>query len=99
MDLSRNKTLVADYNSQNISLGSEFNIVNRPWLNLALRGGLIKNLASDYSPLTYTAGLGLNLLHFVFELGGAISSDWVMMGDNLSLPSRAMLSMALSLNF
>ncbi len=99
IDITENKTAVEGHAARNVSLGNEFNVFNRPRLNLALRAGMLKNFAVQHSPLTYTAGLGLNLFHFVFELGGAISADRVLIEGGRAIPSRAMASMTLSLNF
>lgn len=98
-DITANKTEISGYDSRNISVGNELNIVNRPAFNIALRAGLVQNLAFSGSPLTYTAGMGLNLLGFNMDLAGAMSADKVAVGDNHEIPSRAMASLALSFNF
>ncbi|MDI6757629.1 MAG: conjugal transfer protein TraF [Endomicrobiia bacterium] len=98
-DITTNKTEISGYDSRNISVGSELNIVNRKAFNMALRAGLVQNLAFSGSPLTYTAGMGLNLLGFNMDMAGAMSADKVAVGDNLEMPSRAMASLSLSFNF
>lgn len=98
-DLTENKTVVNGYNSRVFALGTELNILNRSYLNLSLRAGAFKNLASQSSPLTYTAGVGLNLLHFVLDLSGAISSETVEIENGKSIPSFAYLMLGIGFNF
>jgi hypothetical protein len=99
IDLTANHTEVSGYDSRNLSFGNEINIVNRPAFNFALRAGLVQNLAFSGAPMTYTGGFGLRLFGFNMDFAGAMSADKVAVGDNQELPSRAMASLALSLNF
>lgn len=99
IDLTTNHTEVSGYDSRNLSFGNEINIVNRSAFNFALRAGLAQNLAFSGAPMTYTGGFGLRLFGFNMDFAGAMSADKVAIGDNQELPSRAMASLALSLNF
>ncbi|MBI4375798.1 MAG: conjugal transfer protein TraF [Elusimicrobia bacterium] len=74
-DLSKNNTAVPGFQSQKVGLGTEINVFNRSWINIPLRAGLAKNMADSGSKLAYSGGFGLNFLHFVFDIGGSISSD------------------------
>ena len=102
-DLTNNLTPVPGYKSRNLGLGTEINVFNRPWINIPLRAGLTKNI-SEKSPWTYTAGFGLNFLHFVVEVGGAISSETQNIktddsGKAQKVPANASLAAQISFNF
>jgi len=98
-DLTENKTTVEGYNSRLFGMGAELNAFNRNWLNIALRAGILKNMANSQAPLTYTAGLGLNLVHFVLDLSGAMSAEQVLIENGTSIPSSAYLMLSLGFNF
>ena len=100
-DLTENNTPVPGFKHRGMSLGTEINVFNRPWINIPLRAGLTKNIATD-SPLTYTAGFGLNLLHFVLEVGGSVSSETEAIdtgSDSRKVPANASLAVQISFNF
>jgi hypothetical protein len=99
LDLTRNLTSLPGYKSREAGLGAEINLVNKPWLNFALRGGLMKNVGETGSPLAYTGGLGLNLFHFYLELGGAVSSKTVKIQDGTKIPSSARVALNLGVRF
>jgi len=103
LDITDNKTEIDGYNSRNFSIGNEFNIVNKRYFNFAIRSGLIKNLAFESSPLTYTGGIGINIYGFNLDISGALSSDTVSVPvsatETREIPSRAMLSLAMSFAF
>ncbi|MEW6557960.1 MAG: hypothetical protein AB1349_11530 [Elusimicrobiota bacterium] len=99
IDITKNETALTNYYSQLWGLGNEFNLVNRKWLNLALRAGLMKNIAESKSKLAYTAGLGLNLFHFVLDAGGAISSQNVKVSSDTEIPAAGAASVMISFQF
>jgi len=99
IDLSENSTALPGYKSRYFGLGTEINILNRRWLNLALRAGLMKNIAEATSKLSYTAGFGLNILHFNIDLGAAMSTDKTEIEDGTEIPSSASASLMISFNF
>lgn len=73
VDLTRNVTLVDGLLYQMAGIGTEINIFNRPWMNLALRAGLEDNIASPTSALIATGGFGLNIFHLNVDLGVQIT--------------------------
>ena len=73
VDLTRNVTLVDGLLYQMAGIGTEINIFNRPWMNLALRAGLEDNIASPTSALIATGGFGLNIFHLMVDLGVQIT--------------------------
>src|SRR6056297_803979 len=70
-DLTKNKTAFRDYETQNMSLGLEWDAMRF----LALRGGIYKNMAESDVGLVYTAGLGLNLWAARLDIAGVFSED------------------------
>ena len=74
VDMTDNLTPVDGYKSRYMSLGTELNVFNRPWLNIPLRAGLQKNLSDTGSGATYTAGVGLNFVHVLVDLAGMVSA-------------------------
>jgi hypothetical protein len=63
IDMTRNLTPVDGRASRQFSLGNEFNVFNRSWINIPLRAGILRNIADD-SKTQLTLGTGLNFLHF-----------------------------------
>jgi len=98
LDLTNNKTVLPGYQSRMLSLGAEVNLLNRPWLNLALRGGFMDNLAEGYGSM-FTAGLGLNLFHFQLDFAGAVSTERTSIAGGQKFPTAAIGSFGLSFNF
>lgn len=98
-DLNKSDTLVEGYKSQYYGCGAELNLINRPAFNLALRGGIMKNTANSDSKMAYTAGLGINFLHVIIELSGAISSDKVEIQDGKEIPSDAYAALSVGMHF
>ena len=94
MDLTSNDTALDDYQTQNLSLGLEWDI----WRFLALRTGAYKNMAEDDIGWVYTAGLGLNFWGVRFDLAGAFSGESTNVEDD-EIPSEARLAALLSFNF
>jgi hypothetical protein len=99
VDLSENETSLPGYKSRLVGGGMEINVFNRSWLNLALRGGAMKNIAESESALAYTAGLGLNILHLNVDLGGAMSSKTVDVEDGGKIPASARVAVNVGLRF
>ena len=96
-DIVKNHTIIDNYDSRMVALGTEVNVFNSRNFNLPLRAGLMKNTAED-SDYVFTAGFGLNLLHFHLDLAGAYSTGTVSAGDT-TIPSQFGASLALSLLF
>ncbi|MBI4385778.1 MAG: conjugal transfer protein TraF [Elusimicrobia bacterium] len=88
LDLTQNNTPVPGYHSRQLGLGTEVNVFNRSWINIPLRAGLMKNLADSSSKLAYTFGFGLNFLHFMLDVGGAVSSDRTQIKSGENIPSN-----------
>jgi len=98
LDVTNNKTVLPGYQSRMFGLGAEVNILNKSWLNLALRGGFMDNLSESYGSM-FTAGLGLNLFHLQLDFAGAISTKSTSIGDRQKFPTSAFGSFGLSANF
>jgi hypothetical protein len=98
LDLTENTTLARDFESRQLALGLELNVVNKPKFNLPLRLGVNKNLANSEAATYYTAGLGLNLMHFHLELAGALSNEDTTI-DGKKVPATAGASLMLGLLF
>lgn len=99
LDLTKNSTFIPGYKSQMINVGCELNILSKSWLNLALRAGMMKNLAMRDSKLNFTAGLGGNILHFGIDISGAMCSEWTAIEKGINVPANLSLATSLSLNF
>lgn len=74
IDITKNKTAVDGFNSRQLALGTEINILNKKSFNLPLRLGLMKNLAESDSKTIYTAGIGLTFAYIHFDAAVGISS-------------------------
>ncbi|MFQ5867595.1 MAG: conjugal transfer protein TraF [bacterium] len=98
LDVTNNKTVLPGYHSRMLSLGAEVNLLNRPWLNLALRGGFMDNLSESYGSM-FTAGLGLNLFHFQLDFAGAVSTERTSIAGGQKFPTALIGSLGLSFNF
>ncbi|HAM37888.1 MAG TPA: hypothetical protein DCP53_00585 [Elusimicrobia bacterium] len=99
IDLTNNSTALPGYKSRLWGLGNEFNLVNKEWLNFALRVGLMNNLSESSSKMAYTFGFGMNIMHFVIDLGAAMSSDSVEISDGTEVPSSAAAAVSISFDF
>ena len=97
-DLTKNDTLVKGYKSQLLSLGTEINLGGRKWFNVAVRAGAMKNLEQE-KEITYTGGLGINFLHFQFDLAGAMSAEKTEIEPGKEFPSNVQVSGTLTINF
>jgi len=67
VDVTSNKTLVPGVKSQLLSLGAEQTILTE---FLSLRIGAFKNMQDAGTPFTPTAGLGIRIYSFRFDVGG-----------------------------
>jgi hypothetical protein len=67
VDMTSNKTLVPGVKSQVLSLGAEQTILTE---FLSFRVGAFKNMQDPTTPFTPTAGLGLRIFAFRFDVGG-----------------------------
>ncbi|MBI5574225.1 MAG: conjugal transfer protein TraF [Elusimicrobia bacterium] len=99
LDLTKNSTPLPGYFSRLWGLGNEFNLVNSEWFNLALRCGLMKNMAESSSKLAYTGGFGLTLAHFVIDFGGAMSTDMVEVTGGTEVPASGAAALTISFDF
>jgi len=94
IDLTKNKTTLTDYETQNVMVGLEWDVFRF----LALRGGAYKNLAEDDIDWVYTAGLGLNFWAVRIDLAGAMSSSKEQFDDD-DIPKETRASLQLSVDF
>ncbi|MEK7389632.1 MAG: conjugal transfer protein TraF [Elusimicrobiota bacterium] len=102
LDLTRNLTPVDNVASRQFGLGNEFNVFNRPWINIPLRVGLMRNLAETGSGTMLTAGAGLNFLHVIVDVSGAVSPKRVTtqsQGKEKKIPREARAAVQLSILF
>jgi hypothetical protein len=95
-DLTKNDTALHGFSSQNFSIGTELKVVNSKNFDISLRGGWTKNMAESTSNGTYTAGLGLTLLHLNFDVAGGLTPDTVEIEDGTKIPQRVFASAMLS---
>jgi hypothetical protein len=98
MDVTKNKTAVTGFNSRELALGTEINIVNRKAFNIPLRAGIISNLAEKSSKMAYTVGTGLNLLFMHFDVSGVVSSEKTQLEDK-SIPTKVGVAASFGLLF
>ncbi|MFA7009541.1 MAG: conjugal transfer protein TraF, partial [Elusimicrobiales bacterium] len=98
MDLTKNTTPVNGYDSRQLALGTELNLVNRRAFNIPLRAGVMKNLANSDSKMAYTLGTGINMLYMHFDLAGVVSSNRVTIEDK-KYPTKLELAASFGLLF
>lgn len=90
-DISSNKTFVSGVNSQ--MLGGGLNWHPASWFSL--RGGLMQNMdTNDNSGLIYTAGIGLGIKWFQFDLSGQYSSNSTTI-EGATVPEYAKVNFAI----
>lgn len=97
-DMTRNLTLV-NAGSRQLGIGSEFNVFNRPWINIPLRVGLRRNVDETSAGTMFTAGAGLNLLHVMLDVSGAVGSKRTAIqsqGKDEKIPREVALGFQLS---
>ncbi|MBR3632387.1 MAG: conjugal transfer protein TraF [Elusimicrobiaceae bacterium] len=98
IDLTENDTLISGIDSRQLALGMEINLFNRPKFHIPLRVGYNKNIAESDMSDFFTAGIGLNMLHFYIELAGAMSSGSTNV-DGHNIPNSAAASLSLGFLF
>ncbi|MDD2806831.1 MAG: conjugal transfer protein TraF [Elusimicrobiales bacterium] len=98
MDLTKNKTQVNGFDSRQLCLGTEINLVNRKAFNIPLRAGIMSNIAEKDSKMAYTVGTGLNLLFMHFDVSGVVSSDRTKL-DNKDIPTKLGVAASFGLLF
>ena len=98
MDLTKNKTPVRGFDSRQLSLGTEINIVNRKAFNIPLRAGIMSNLAEKDSKMAYTAGTGINLLFMHFDVSAVVSSEKTVLDDK-DIPTKVGVAASFGLLF
>lgn len=102
VDLTRNLTPVDNVASRQIGLGSELNVFNRSWINIPLRVGLMRNTVETSAGTVFTAGVGLNFLHFMLDASAAVSNKRVVtesQGREKKTPREVALGVQLSVLF
>lgn len=98
LDLTENDTLISGIQSRQLALGMEINLFNRPKFHIPLRVGYNKNVAESKMSDFFTAGIGLNMMHFYLELAGAFSTDTTKI-DDTTVPNSAAASLSLGFLF
>lgn len=94
VDLTSNKTVFGEYETQMAAVGAEIDLLHF----LALRGGLMTNLAeSDIGPL-FTLGAGLNFWLMRIDLAGGMSFESSSY-DGTDVPAESHLSLSLAAEF
>ena len=102
LDLTRNLTPVDNAASRQFGIGSEFNVFNRPWLNIPLRVGLMRNTEETSAGNVFTAGAGLNFLHVLLDVSAAVSNKRVTtesQGKETKIPRELALGAQISFLF
>jgi F plasmid transfer operon, TraF, protein len=102
LDLTNNLTPVDGISSREFALGTEVNVFNRSWINIPLRVGLSKNLAESASGTMFSAGAGLNFLHFMIDASGSVSPKTIetqTQGQTTKIPREVTAAIQLSFLF
>ena len=95
LDLLKNKTFVEGFESQELSLGIEFLLLNTKVISLPLRAGLIKNITASKSNVEYTIGTGIYTFGFRFEAAAGMSSNTTVLDGN-TIPASVSAAFNLS---
>ena len=95
LDLLKNKNFIEGFDSQELSLGVEFLLLNNSAITLPLRAGISKNVAASKTNLEYTLGTGIYTFGFHFELAAGMSSNKTVLDGN-TIPASASLAFNLS---
>jgi len=74
-DILKNKTFVNAFESQELSFGMEYLLLNKNSVTLPLRAGLNKNVANPRSDIEYTFGMGVYTFGICFELAAGMSTN------------------------
>ncbi len=95
LDLLKNKTFVEGFDSQELSLGVEYLLLNSRAVALPLRAGISKNISESKTDIEYTLGTGIHTFGFCFEIAAGMSSNTTVLDGN-EIPSSASLALNLS---
>ena len=98
LDLLKNKTFVNDFESQELSVGIEYLLLNKKTISLPLRTGISKNVAASKANLEYTVGTGIYTFGFCFELAAGMSSNTATLDGN-KIPASASVALNLGCTF
>lgn len=101
-DLTRNLTPLDGYASQEVGGGTEIDVFNRSWINIPLRVGIKHNLAQASDGATFTAGTGLNFLHFMIDASGEVGNQSIVIqnqGNTTRIPREVGGAVQLSFLF
>lgn len=98
-DVTKNETILQNYEKQYVAVGNEFNLVNSFWWNLALRAGVRKNLAESAEGNLFTAGVGLQMAGLNVEVSGVMSDKTTRDEDGDEQPTLAGGSLNLAYRF
>lgn len=101
VDMTNNLTPLQGYKSRMLSLGTEVNVFNRPWINIPLRAGIMKNVSSD-DGISWSGGFGLNFLHVLFDVAGMVSNKETTIqtnGNTKKVPNNVGISAQLAVLF
>ncbi|MBR3627858.1 MAG: conjugal transfer protein TraF [Elusimicrobia bacterium] len=98
LDLLKNKTFVNDFESQELSAGIEYLLLNKKSFSLPLRTGISKNVAASKSNIEYTVGTGIYTFGFCFELAAGMSSNTATF-DGKKIPASASVALNLGYTF
>ena len=103
VDLTSNITPIPGFSSRMWGLGTELNVGDPAMLGLALRAGVMNNMAEAASKPTLTAGVGLKISHFFLDVAGAVSTGTQEVNSESSgihkVPQNAQVGVALGLNW
>jgi hypothetical protein len=102
VDLTKNNTDIDAQRSQYVGAGTEIDVFNRTWINIPLRVGIKHNMADPTNGATFTAGTGLNFLHFMVDVSGEYSNQKIQTQSedgNKTFPSQVGAAVQLSLLF
>lgn len=94
LDLTRNKTILTGYDTQNLSAGLEWNAFHF----LALRAGAYKNLAEKDVGTVVTGGLGINLWLLRIDAAVAMALKKTTFDDR-QIPREARGALQLAVDF
>ena len=95
LDLLKNKTFIDGFDSQELSLGVEFLLLDTKAIALPLRAGLSKNVSESKTDIEYTLGAGIYTFGFRFEAAAGMSSNTTVLDGN-KIPASASLAFNLS---
>ncbi|HOK39666.1 MAG TPA: conjugal transfer protein TraF [bacterium] len=101
IDLTENETIMRNYKSRMLGAGLELNLLpqERKVFNIALRGGIKKNLAESDDGMIVTGGVGISLLHIQINLSGSMSTKKAKIEDGDEIPTNFSASGTVSINF